>query len=94
MAMSRSGPAYGGHGGAATRPAKALRDQGSTAKLRRWCQTTPFASKEHMEYNPAVEDELLVEVQRAEVAFVGASHRCKELGTDRVTECMEPASRN
>jgi hypothetical protein len=47
-----------------------------------------------MEYNPAVEDELLVEVQRAEVAFVGASHRCKELGTDRVTECMEPASRN
>jgi hypothetical protein len=53
-----------------------------------------YASKEHMEYNPAVEDELLVEVQRAEVAFVGASHRCKELGTDRVTECMEPASRN
>jgi hypothetical protein len=47
-----------------------------------------------MEYNPAVEDELLVEVQRAEVDFLGASHRCKELGTDRVTECMEPASRN
>ena len=37
---------------------------------------------------------MLVEVKRAEVAFLGASHRCKELGTDRVKECMEPASRN
>jgi len=47
-----------------------------------------------MEYNAAVEAELLVEVQRAEVAFLGASHRCGELSADRVTECMEPASRN
>jgi hypothetical protein len=47
-----------------------------------------------MKYNPAIEAEFLVEVQRAKVAFLGASHRCKELGTDRVAECMEPASRN
>jgi hypothetical protein len=47
-----------------------------------------------MKYNPALEAELLVEVQRAEVAFLGASHRCGELGTDSVTECMQPASRN
>ena len=47
-----------------------------------------------MKYNPALEAELLVEVQRAEVTFVRASHRCGELSTDSVTECMEPASRN
>jgi len=52
------------------------------------------ASKKHMKYNPALEAELLVEVQRAEVAFLGASHRCGELSTDSVTECMEPDSRN
>jgi hypothetical protein len=47
-----------------------------------------------MKYNSALEAELLVEVQRAEVAFLGASHRCRELSTDSVTECMERASRN
>ena len=47
-----------------------------------------------MKYNPALEAELLVEVQRAKVAFLGASHRCGELSKDSVTECMEPASRN
>src|SRR5260370_25563365 len=52
------------------------------------------ASKNHMKYDPAPEAELLVEVQRAEVAFLGASQRCGELNTDSVTECMEPASRN
>jgi hypothetical protein len=52
------------------------------------------ASKKHMEHNPAVEAELLFEVHRAKGAFLGASHRCKELGKDMVTECMEPASRN
>src|SRR5260370_19442484 len=52
------------------------------------------ASKNHMKYNPALEAELLVEVQRVEAAFLGASRRCGELSTDSVTECMEPASRN
>src|SRR5260370_12039883 len=51
------------------------------------------ASKEHMKYNPALEAELLVEVQRAEVAFVRASHRSGQLSTYRVTERMKPASR-
>jgi hypothetical protein len=40
------------------------------------------ASKKYMEHNPAIEAELLVELQRAKVAFLGASHRCKKLGTD------------
>jgi hypothetical protein len=50
--------------------------------------------RKSMKYNPALEAELLVEVQRAEVAFLGASHRCGELTTDSVTECMQPALRN
>jgi hypothetical protein len=55
---------------------------------------TVMHRKSIMKYNPVLEAELLVEVQRAEVAFLGASDRCEELSTDSFTECMEPASRN
>jgi hypothetical protein len=52
------------------------------------------ASKKHMKYNHTLAAELMVEVLRAKVAFLGASHRCGKRSKDSVTECMEPASRN
>ena len=66
------------------------------AHLRR-CQPTPRCiqeEKKHMKNSQELEAELLGEVKRARITYLGASDRCRERHDSSFRECLEAAARN
>ena len=50
--------------------------------------------KSSMKLSKKLEEELLVEVKRAQVTFQGASHDCRVRHEGNFRECLEPAARS